>query len=239
MRERIPDKVVDMHQRPVAPRGPRRGPRGVERHPSSTSGRACAHSAGLLIGDSSDHVSVHHNLLVHNSFRNPLIIDGGTHDVVNNVIYNWGDIPGEIVDTDSNSFLNFVANYYLPGPSSQIPNDAIIINGTTGTPQIYVEGNFGRRRPTEQVDEWAIVTTGWGGDPASEANRALARFPTPAITTWTSKDAFEVVLGDAGATKPRRDPIDQRVVGDVTSGAGKVIDSPPAPMPRTFETDLH
>ncbi len=188
--------------------------------------RKGTHSAGLLIGDSSDHVSVHHNLLVHNSFRNPLIIDGGTHDVVNNVIYNWGDIPGEIVDTDSNSFLNFVANYYLPGPSSQIPNEAIIINGTTGTPQIYVEGNLGRRRPTEQVDEWAVVTTGWGGDPASEANRAHARFPTPSITTWTSKDAFEVVLGDAGATKPRRDPIDQRVVGDVTSGAGKVIDSP-------------
>ena len=48
------------------------------------------HSAGLLVGDRSNRVSVHHNLLAHNDFRNPLVISGGTHDVVNNVVYDWG-----------------------------------------------------------------------------------------------------------------------------------------------------
>ncbi len=188
--------------------------------------RKGTHSAGLLIGNSTDHVSIHHNLLVHNSFRNPLIIDGGTHDVVNNVIYNWGDIPGEIVDTDSNSFLNFVGNYYLPGPSSVLPSDAVIINGTDSTPQIYVEGNFSVRRPTEDVDEWAVVTQGWGGEPAPQANRASGRFPTPPVTTWSPKEALELVLSQAGATKPRRDPVDQRVVADVANGSGSIIDFP-------------
>ncbi|MHC4071518.1 MAG: hypothetical protein ACYTGS_05730, partial [Planctomycetota bacterium] len=41
--------------------------------------RKKTHSAGLLIGDSSYNVSVHHNLLAHNDFRNPLISEGGTH----------------------------------------------------------------------------------------------------------------------------------------------------------------
>jgi len=53
------------------------------------------HSAGLLIGDGSYHVSVHHCLLAHNDFRNPLISSGGTHDIVNNVIYDWGVLPAE------------------------------------------------------------------------------------------------------------------------------------------------
>jgi hypothetical protein len=180
----------------------------------------------LLIGNSTDHVSIHHNLLVHNSFRNPLIIDGGTHDVVNNVIYNWGDIPGEIVDTDSNSFLNFVGNFYLPGPSSVLPSDAVIINGTDGTPLIYVEGNLSVRRPNEDADEWAVVTQGWSGDPAPQAYRASGRFPTPPVTTWSPSEAFELVLSQAGATKPRRDTVDQRVVGEVTDKGGLVIDSP-------------
>ena len=47
------------------------------------------HSAGLLIGDSSYNVSIYHNLLAHNDFHNPLIVGGGTHEIANNVIYDW------------------------------------------------------------------------------------------------------------------------------------------------------
>lgn len=188
--------------------------------------RKGTHSAGLLIGDGTDHVSVHHNLLVHNSFRNPLIIDGGTHDFVNNVIYNWGDIPGEVLDTDSNSFLNFIGNSFLPGPSSALPNDAIIINGSRGRPRIYVEGNRSERRPAEDVDQWAVVAQGWDGTPAPQTCRAPARFPTPPVSTWTPQEALTRVLSAAGATKPRRDSVDRRVVDDITNGSGAVIDSP-------------
>ncbi len=188
--------------------------------------RKGTHSAGLLIGDSTNRVSVHHNLLAHNSFRNPLIIDGGTHDVVNNVIYNWGDLPGEIVDTDSNSFLNFVANYYLPGPSSVVPGDAVIINGSDGTPRIHVEGNLSQRRPHDDLDSWAVVTHGWSGDPAPQASRAAARFETPPVTTASAAQALDDVLKRAGALVPKRDAVDERVVADVTNRSGSVIDSP-------------
>ena len=163
---------------------------------------------------------------MHNSFRNPLIIDGGTHDVVNNVIYNWGDIAGEIVDTDSNSFLNFVGNQFVPGRSSVRPGDAIIINGTDGAPQLYVQGNLSLERPTEDVDAWAVVTQGWGGDPAPRTSRSAVRFPSPPVTTWEPKEAMQRVLSQAGASKPRRDAVDQRLVADVMNRTGSVIDSP-------------
>jgi hypothetical protein len=188
--------------------------------------RKRTHSAGLLVGDSSYHVSIHHCVLAHNGFRNPLINGGGTHDVVNNVIYNWGEIPAEIVDNDSNSFLNFVGNYFRPGPSTQsVPFD-IVINSEGGTPQIYVQGNIGAKRPMPAISEWALVTHGWGERPAPEKYRSHNRFPTPPVTTWTAEAGLEKVLAGAGATRPQRDPVDQRVVGDVQNRTGRIIDSP-------------
>lgn len=188
--------------------------------------RKGTHGAGLLIGDSADHVSIHHNLLAHNSFRNPLIIGGGTHDIVNNVIYNWGDIPGEVVDTDSNSFLNFVGNAFLPGPSSVLSQDAIIINGTTGTPRLYVRGNRSARRPNDNADEWSVVTQDWSGTAASREYRASKRFEVPLVTSRSTDEAMRRVLGEAGATQPQRDAADQRVASDVQNGTGAIIDSP-------------
>ena len=188
--------------------------------------RKVTHSAGLLIGDSSEHVSVHHCLLAHNSFRNPLVIGGGTHDFVNNVVYDWGDLPGEIADNDSNSFLNFVGNYYRPGPSSGRAPFDVTLGSTTGTPRIYVEGNLGTKRRTLDEDEWAIVTQGWVGQSAPETYRTRTRFSTPPVTTWSAAKAVERVLEDAGATLPRRDSVDRRVVADVENRTGHVIDSP-------------
>jgi len=184
------------------------------------------HSAGLLIGDGSYHVSVHHNLLAHNSFRNPLVSKGGTHDFVNNVMYDWCDIPGEVYDLDSNSFLNFVGNYYKPGPSSGRARYDISINLVGGTPKLYVEGNIGIRRHSADMDEWATVSQMWGGQAAPQKYRSMERFPTPPITTWPAAQAMEKVLADAGARLPRRDAVDERIVDEVKGGTGRIIDSP-------------
>jgi hypothetical protein len=188
--------------------------------------RKGTHSAGLLIGDSTDHISMHHNLLVHNSFRNPLIIAGGTQEIVNNVVYNWGDIPAEVVDTDSNSFLNFVSNTFVSGHSSVLSRDAIIVSGAKGTPRLYVEGNRSARRPNNEVDEWAVVTQDWSGTTASANYQAAKRFKTPPVTTWSAEEAHSRVLGEAGATRPQRDEVDLRIVSHVKNGTGAIVDSP-------------
>jgi hypothetical protein len=192
------------------------------RHPKVT------HSAGLLIGDYSDNVSVHHCLLAHNDFRNPLIISGGTHGFVCNVVYNWGVLPAEIVDYESNSFLNFVGNYFLPGASTQTGPFEILINpDSTGTAKIYVKDNIGPHRPDSGTDDWALVGYGFGEEGvAPETYRSLTMYTTPFITTTSAADAFEQVLNNAGATKPERDAVDIRVVAGVRNKTGAIIDSP-------------
>jgi pectate lyase len=187
--------------------------------------RKKTHSAGVLFGDSSYNISMHHNLLAHNDFRNPLISHGGTHDIVNNVIYNWGALPAEISDYDSNTFLNFIGNYFIAGPSTNPGPFEILF--PQGNPRIYVEDNIGPHRPDPNMDDWAIVGFGWGEKGiASEQYRSLTRFATAPVTTISASEARELVPAKAGATAPQRDAVDQRIVNDVKNGTGFIIDSP-------------
>ncbi len=184
------------------------------------------HSAGLLVGDGSWHVTVHHTLLAHNGFRNPLFIGGGTHDFVNNVVYDWGDLGTEIVDGDSNTFLNLAGNFYKPGPSTRRELAEILINPNEGTPRIFAAGNLGPRRPDPQDDDWSIVGYGWGPERAPEKYRAQGRFAAWPVTVTDARQAFGKVLASAGATRPGRDAVDRRVVDEVRAGTGRIIDSP-------------
>jgi pectate lyase len=188
------------------------------------------HSAGLLIGDGSYHVTVHHCLLAHNDFRNPLMSAGGTHDIVNNVIYNWGVLPAEIVDPESNTFLNFIGNYFLPGPSSRTDCYEILINPSrkygVARPRIYVEGNLGPHRTVATLDEWAVVGYGFDETPAPLEFRALEKFETHSVDAAGAQEAYGGVLAHAGAILPKRDAVDSRIVHDVKNKTGSIIDSP-------------
>jgi pectate lyase len=187
--------------------------------------RKKTHSAGLLIGDSSYNISVHHNLLAHNDFRNPLIAEGGTHDIVNNVIYNWGILPAEIVDYGSNTFSNFVGNHFIAGPSTKSGPYEIFF--PQGDPKIYVRDNIGPHRSDPNMDEWSIVGFKWGNEGIAPAkHHSGTKFETPYISTQSSAGAMEIVLADAGATAPQRDAVDSRIVNDVKNHSGKIIDSP-------------
>jgi hypothetical protein len=194
-----------------------------------------------VIGNRSDRVSVHHNLLAHNDFRNPLIISGGRHDVVNNVVYDWGALPTEIVD-DAPTSVNVVGNYYRPGPSTKTPHN-IFINpsGKSATPKIFAEGNA--RHGADAAAGWSLVQFGWRGSGAPDRYRAASRFPTPAITTTSAADAFEQVLASAGAIAPARDAVDRRIVDEARRGTGAIIDTPgqvggfPAYRPATAPED--
>jgi hypothetical protein len=43
-------------------------------------------------------------------------------------------------------------------------------------------------------------------------------FPMPPVTMESAQDAFNSVLKNAGATLPRRDPVDERVIAEVKTG---------------------
>lgn len=85
----------------------------------STHPEGC-HGKGPLFGGGSDDgldISFHHNLLVHHNDRNPLISNGNA-DIVNNVIYNYGEEATVLQPSQGVVRTNVVGNSYLPGGDS-------------------------------------------------------------------------------------------------------------------------
>ncbi len=205
------------------------------RHPKG------AHSAGLLYADGTTCGTVHHTLLAHNGFRNPLLQGGGRFDVVNNVIYDWKDTGTELTPRLSLAELNVVNNVYLAGPSTN-PNQrpvntavghpvnhlikAEALYGPTGPFSIWAKGNTGPFRPTDEGDEFAIVATGYGKDPLGAEHRAAQAFETPRVTTTPTAMVLETVLQRAGARPEVRDSIDTRVAQEVRDRSGRIIGTP-------------
>lgn len=183
------------------------------------------HSAGLLIGDGCDHVTVHHTLMAHNGFRHPLISSGGTHDIVNNVIYDPGNLAAEVVDNDSNSFINFTGNYFRHGRSTEPGLFEIILN-CSGVPKVFVEGNRGPHLVQNGGDEWSLVSYKFDQKIAPTQYRAAQRFATWPVTATSAEAAYDAVLAQTGATRPKRDAVDARIVADVRNGTGAMINSP-------------
>ncbi len=192
--------------------------------------RKGTHSAGLIIGDSSWHVTVHHTLMAHNGFRNPLISGGGTHDLVNNVAYDWDNLPAQVSDSHGNSFINFINNYFIHGPTSanSVPSE-IVVDRSYGiaSPKLYLSGNLGPHRPTADLDEWDLVRMDWGDErPDAARYKADKPFPTWSVTIQPTMEALTNVLETAGATLPKRDAVDTRIVTEVRTMTGRMIDSP-------------
>ncbi|MCX6145033.1 MAG: T9SS type A sorting domain-containing protein [Ignavibacteriales bacterium] len=169
-----------------------------------------------------DHTSFHHNLLAHHSSRNPRLSGLGTTvachniDLRNNVIYNWGfnsAYGGEA------STANFVNNYYKPGPATKSGVRSRIYQPSDTLGLWYIQGNYVEGNPTVSNDNWA------GGVNPSIAPSNLNKlktttpFPSLPVTTHSAQQSFDLVLQYAGATFPKRDTIDRRIVYETRTGA--------------------
>lgn len=199
------------------------------------------HSKGVLIGGyASDenkdkpgayHISLHHNLMAHNGERNPYIEAAGVIDVVNNVAYNpFGTFSHiDMVYQVAQDQVNYIGNYYKPGPDTEVKYGIKAINPGTPGAGIFVQGNIGPQREADSLPEIDIV------EPESRQFVVSERFPSEAVSTTTAAEAYDQVLKNAGAGMgldcegnffPRRDDVDTRIVDDVQNGTGNVIDDP-------------
>ncbi len=199
------------------------------------------HSKGVLLGgyasdESKDkpgayNISFHHNLMAHDGERNPYIEAAGIVDVVNNVAYNpFGTFSHvDMVDQLAQDRVNYVGNYYKPGPNTDVKYGIRAMNPGAQGAGLFVKGNIGPQRENDNLPDINIV------NPDSREYVVPVPFPAAAITTTSALEAYDQVLADAGATKSldcngnfvdRRDAIDTRIVADVTNGTGKIIDDP-------------
>jgi pectate lyase len=185
-----------------------------------------AHGYGSLVRAVGG-VTLHHNLWAHNDSRNPRLGDNygaapfPVFDVRNNVIYDYGGIASGM--TGDRLSANYVGNYIRPGPSSNRTRGPIVLTDTAAV-SYFLEGNVvdGRDALTKdnsglfdrrQVDGRTLVTL------------APRPFDAPAVRTTSAVDALREVLAGAGATLPRRDAVDTRLVREVEQRTGRIIDS--------------
>jgi pectate lyase len=176
---------------------------------------------GLLIGSKgAERITVHHNLMAHNIGRNPLIKADGVVDVVNNVVLAPANVAMAISAETGRAAANFVGNNVL-APSG----DGLVYGmQAIGPPPfaMFVRDNLGPHRKDLSQREEMFVS------PNNEARRWIvaARHEAPAISTTSAQEALEIVLTQAGCTRPLRDAVDERIVADVRAGRARLVDDP-------------
>jgi len=163
-------------------------------------------------------VTWHHNLFAHNFSRNPRFQGAVDADFRNNVVYDWGEKStyGEF------DRLNFVGNYLKPGPSTtQRPR--LFHDGMEAVApgSLFLSGNVLEGNEKATADNWKA--TGFYFERTTIT--ASAPFPAPVISNDTAAIALQKVLAHAGATLPRRDAVDGRIVQEVMERAGHIVKS--------------
>lgn len=176
------------------------------------------HGYGAIWGGTN--VSFHHNLLAHHSSRTPRFSGSSTTfksenlDFRNNVIFNWGyngAYGGE------NSRINIVGNYYKFGPATKdkVKNRIVETWGENG--KWFIEENFVYGFPE-------ITKNNWNGGVHSDKILKIEKiksekpFPYSEIKYNSAEEAYNLVLKHAGASLPKRDAVDERIINDVKNG---------------------
>lgn len=195
------------------------------------------HSMGLLLGpQGTSNISLHHNLLANNNARNPRLDGVNQVEVVNNVIYNWGNSPTDIGSAPLKAHI--IGNYYKGGINSS-SRDIIFQDNQNQNTLVFIDSNyvdFQRQRDLDTTqtrypkdDQHAVilqqnsgVVVEWytNSPPYFMANAPI--FNSGLVST-SPLTAYPIVLSSAGAFP--RDAVDQRVVLEVISRTGSHINS--------------
>ncbi len=182
------------------------------------------HGFGGIWG--SNNSTYHHNLIAHHSSRNPRFASGcGNTDYRNNVLYNWGYqscYGGEKQQKGNPKFnftrINMVGNYYKPGPATR-PGETLqriaapsTRNGAADAGRWYIADNVVEGNTAVSANNWD-----GGIQPVDSVSKFKMDEPWPSmpINQQTAEEAYLSVLENAGATLPKRDAVDTRIIEEV------------------------
>ncbi len=186
------------------------------------------HAFGSTLGG--ENCTFMRNLWANNAGRNPSIGWNGVFNFVNNVVYNW--VHRSVDGGDYTALYNMINNYYKPGPMT--PKDAPvghrIVKPESGRSKlgykvygrVYANGNIMEGYPEITKDNWAggvQVETQGNTDGYTENMKWNKPFPIQNEFPITSaQEAYDFVMENVGATFPKRDIVDQRVIEQVKTG---------------------
>ena len=178
------------------------------------------HSKGSLIFDHVTQVAIVGNLFAHNDDRNPYFKADATGVVVNNVIYNPGEVAISL-DYDPDEYEGFTEE---PRPArSSIVGNVLLCGQDTpfyltlvaGVGEVYLNDNLALKRNNKPV--------------AMTQGRLTITDSMPiwieGIDILPVGHVLDRVLRTAGARPWDRDAIDDRIVQSVRDGTGHLINS--------------
>lgn len=203
------------------------------------------HAFGSTIGG--ENASFMRNLWADNTGRNPSIGWGGVFNFVNNIVYNWMHRTAD--GGEYSTMSNFINNYYKPGPVTpkNSPVGYRIIKSESRSNKLFPYPQYGRIYAVGNIMEGneAVTKDNWNGGiqvadkdlPSGIPADVLALmksnepFAMPHMTILPSEQTFEYVLNNVGATLPKRDIVDQRVVDEVRTGQAYYVKKLPKKNP--------
>lgn len=186
------------------------------------------HSFGSTLGG--ENCTFMRNLWANNAGRNPSIGWNGVFNFVNNVIYNW--VHRSVDGGDYTALYNIINNYYKPGPLTpkNTPVGHRILKPEAGRSKlgyfvfgrVYADGNVVEGFPEISKNNWAggiQVQEQANTDGYTENMKWDKPFPIDnPFPIMTAEQAYDFVLDNVGATFPKRDIVDQRVIEQVKTG---------------------
>jgi pectate lyase len=169
------------------------------------------HGYGSLLRTNGN-VTFHHNLYAHHASRSPRPGTYGEGSILldfrNNVIHDSiGYSAGDPVR------MNYVGNFIQRSRKAH----AFQVGGKTT--RIYAEGNYMPALGNRNHDPWEAISN------ESEETKMEAPFPVAPVKTESAQDAFQAVIASAGATLPRRDAVDARIMRQLEAGDGSLVNS--------------
>jgi hypothetical protein len=191
------------------------------------------HAFGSTLGG--ENCTFMRNLWANNTGRNPSIGWNGIFNFANNVIFNW--VHRSVDGGDYRAGFNIINNYYKPGPLTP-KNEPVgyrFLKPESGRSKLkylvfgraYVHGNIMEGNDRVTKDNWdggVQVEDEAGVGKYKDEMKVDKPLPMPAITILPAKEAYSYVLDNAGATLPKRDPVDSRIVDQVRTGKIKYRD---------------
>jgi hypothetical protein len=144
-------------------------------------------------------------LWINNHGRNPK--GCGKVQYINNVAYNWETGGYDLGHSKGETWHEIIGNYYINGPVSK----RAFYYGVNALCHVYQSGNFYDGNRDGILNGSPVNVEG-----ADKLKAPWAKVPVP-VTTTSARIAFKKVLSDVGTFPTHRDPVDTRLIGDVSS----------------------
>lgn len=173
------------------------------------------HSKAILIGENCTNVSLVRNLVAHHMDRHPNLKGGSEAVSVNNLWYDGGYRWVSISDPKNSGPQKYtdIGNVYLNGGRTTAEVIFKIHDSVKEGTQIYVD---------DTIHSGSLLTNGAPFNPMVSTppiwHPSIRILPAVEVERWVS--------ANSGARPADRDAVDKRIVHEVVTRTGRIIDSP-------------